>query len=66
MLNELYHKILRISFKIIISNIMYLNVGVKMHEKVAALNVVHYIHVQSLLNMTNMPHIVLCQNFPGL
>ena len=48
MLRSIYSKLVvsqnpQISFKIVTSTIMYLNAGTKMHEKVAALNVVHYI-----------------------
>ena len=34
---RLYYKINKCHFNIITSNLMYLNAGVKMHEKVAAL-----------------------------
>ena len=37
------------SYKIVISTIMYLNAGTKLREKVAALNVVHYIPSQLYL-----------------
>ena len=41
----------QISFKIVTSTItcMYLNAGTKMHEKVAALNAVHYIPSKLLI-----------------